>query len=429
MCFCVIPDETQFSDFLMFEEEYKTMKQHNKHVYLCRVTTRILALLICVSLTTISALPQKISVVGKLDSGKTIAVPVAVAPTPILFGENPSCAKLNTNNPGYPELAHIISDYELKLNFTPPIGVSGPYQFVTNSPTQILNGIPDANNSVTIEGLQQNQINFTSTKGISAVIIEGETKSYVYPYPTPTFSGMNLQSPDNGLQPIRFVSFCYYTPATVTIIKQVQTYDGGNASPQAFAFTATNFGTSNFSLVDNNAQPADRITNNAVYSFGAANPINVIESTLASWSLSDLDCVETAGGGGLGFPNLPNLQNTTTSLADRKATIVAEQGENITCTYSNLQSRPTAGSAYISGRVLTETGLPVKRAAVTVFNANTLESQTVYSNAFGFYRVDNLPVSNFYIVTVAHGKRSFLNNPVSFTLSDNLSEINFTASY
>ena len=97
--------------------------------------------------------------------------------------------------------------------------------------------------------------------------------------------------------------------------------------------------------------------------------------------------------------------------------------------YSFLQMVPTSATASISGRVLTETGLPVKRAEISVFNSNTLETRIVYTNALGFYRIENLPVNDFYILTVSHGKRSFYNNSQSFTLSDNLTEVNFTANY
>jgi subtilisin family serine protease len=40
------------------------------------------------------------------------------------------------------------------------------------------------------------------------------------------------------------------TPGSVTIIKEVMTVDGGTASSESFSYTATNLGTSSFSLVD-----------------------------------------------------------------------------------------------------------------------------------------------------------------------------------
>jgi hypothetical protein len=404
------------------------MKRDNKYVLINRLIAQVLILFICLPLVAVNSNAQKIYSGRDLNVEASDSQSLAPTPTPILFGDNPSCAKLNTNNANFPEFDHIISDYELRLNYTPPIGPSGPHPFTTGD-IRVLNGIPDPNNFVTIEGLVRNRFNWTSTKGISAIIVKGGSKSFVYPYPEPAFDGQGLTTPDNSIPSIDFISFCYFTPATVTIIKEVQTFNGGNASTQAFPFTATNFGTANFSLVDNNAPPADRITNVNLYNYGAANAITVTEGSVGGWSLSDLSCVETAGGGGGGFPNLPNVQNSTTSFGNRRATIVLEQGENVVCTFKNLQAVPTAASAFVSGRVLTETGLPLRRAAVSVFNANTLETQTVYTNQLGYYRFDNLMVNNFYIVTVSHGKRAFSNNSQSFTLNDNLAEINFYALY
>jgi aqualysin 1 len=96
--------------------------------------------------------------------------------------------------------------------------------------------------------------------------------------------------------------------------------------------------------------------------------------------------------------------------------------------YSYMQLAPTAATASISGRVTSAAGLPLRRAAVSVFNANTLETKTVYTNNLGYYRVEGLPVNNFYVVTVGH-KRTFANNSQSFTLNDNLTEVNFVALY
>jgi hypothetical protein len=400
-------------------------------------SSRIFTLSICVLFIVAAFVTTNSTAQGLLsaDNRKTataLSDSFAPAPTPILLGYGINCAKLNLNGPNYPQFTHIVSDYELKLNFTPPPGLSGPYPFTSEadpSYPRILNGIPDENNSVSIDHLTGNIFNWTSTRPISAVIVQADVKAFVYPYPQPTYASEGLTTPDKGTLGITSISFCYYTPATVTIIKEVETFSGGNASTQAFPFSATNFTPANFALVDNNSQPADRITNSQIYSFGAANAVTVTELPVPVWSLGDLDCAETAGGGGNGFPNLPNIQNSSISFADAKATIVLEEGENVTCTFRNVQAQPTAASASVSGRVLTETGLPLSRAAVTIFNANTLQSQTVYTNPLGFYRFDYLPVNNFYILSVAHGKRSFINNSLSFNLDDNLSEINFYAQY
>ncbi|CAN5502498.1 hypothetical protein BH10ACI1_BH10ACI1_19440 [soil metagenome] len=211
-------------------------------------------------------------------------------------------------------------------------------------------------------------------------------------------------------------------PGTVTIIKEVQTFNGGDSINLAFPFTATNFGTANFSLVDNNSQPQDRIANPSVISFGAVNTITVTESTVAGWTLADLTCVETAGG-------LPNVQNSTTNLGTRTATIIVEEGENVTCTFKNLQLVPTAATASIRGQVLTVQGMPVSKAVISLFNASTSEMRTIQTNPFGYYSFEDLEVGNFYVLTINSKRYVFNNNTISFVLNENLENVNFEGGY
>lgn len=350
-------------------------------------------------------------------------IPVA----PIYFPENPTCKSLNdSDNPAF---ARITTDYELKLNFEPPVGSSAVYPF-TSSPVapfiRELIGPPSPADSVTLD---RRGVGFewTASRGISAAIVSGENGSNVYVYPQAAFGGSDLKAP--GVRHISHVTFCYFVPAKVTIIKEVQTFNGGNSSSTAFPFTATNFTPANFSLVDNNSPPADRVTNSAVYSFGAANAVRVTQAQVNPWSLGDIFCVETAGGGDGGdFPDLPNSQNTTYSLAARSANIVLEQGENVTCTFSSvLIDLPVAAS--ISGRITTETGLPVSRALISIQNVTRNETRIVYANAFGYYRFNDLQAYDQYVLTVSHGKRDFPNNSRSITLNGDLSGVNFVAVY
>lgn len=212
-------------------------------------------------------------------------------------------------------------------------------------------------------------------------------------------------------------------PGQVTIIKEVQTFAGSNAATTSFPFTATNLGTSNFSLVDNNAQPADRFVNSGISLFGAGNIITVTESLVMGWSLNGAPvCVETAGG-------LPNIINTTTDLGTRTATIIVEEGENVTCTFSNLQIVPTAATASIRGQVLTELGYPVAKARITLYNSGTFETRTVETSPFGYYSIEDLPVGNFYILTVNSKRYVFNNNTHSFVLNEDMENVNFTGGY
>jgi hypothetical protein len=381
------------------------------------------SLLICLFLTNVSATAQKRSLLDESPVKEEATESSIESVSPIFWNGNPSCKSLNDSNDS--RLAHITTDFELKLD-SPLFPFNGNYNFVNDDPRQFYigpNGLGD-NNVETKTNSSRDTLWWESSLAISAVIVKGGSNANVYPYPQGAFSDSNLKTPlQNNRRPdISHITFCFYVPAKVTIIKEVQTFDQTNASTQAFPFTATNFGVSNFSLIDNNSQPADRISK-FVYSFGASKAVTVTESLVQNWSLDSITCTETSGFG------LPNAQNSSVSVANRKATIVLEQGEKVTCKFKNLQVAPSAASAFVSGRVLTETGLPLRRAAVSIFNANTLETQTVYTNQLGYYRVDNLPVNDFYIVSVAHGKRAFSNNSQSFTLSDNLTDINFFVLY
>ena len=138
--------------------------------------------------------------------------------------------------------------------------------------------------------------------------------------------------------------------------------------------------------------------------------------------MGDLTCVETSGG-------LPNTQNTTTNLGTRTATIIVEEGENVTCTFKNLQIAPTAATASISGQALTAQGLPVSRAVISLFNTSTSETRTVRTSSFGYYSFEDLPVGNFYILTINSKRYVFDNNTLSFVLNENLQNLDFTGGY
>lgn len=62
----------------------------------------------------------------------------------------------------------------------------------------------------------------------------------------------------------------------------------------------------------------------------------------------------------------------------------------------------------INGRVVSANGRSVRRATVTIMNLNTLDSQTRMTNDFGYFRVDNLPIIDIYLVVVRSKGYSFL---------------------
>jgi hypothetical protein len=71
----------------------------------------------------------------------------------------------------------------------------------------------------------------------------------------------------------------------------------------------------------------------------------------------------------------------------------------------------------INGRVVTSNGGGIRRAYVTLINLTTLETQTRPTNDFGYFRFNDLPISDLYLVTVSSKRHSFTpsNQLVQFT--------------
>ena len=74
----------------------------------------------------------------------------------------------------------------------------------------------------------------------------------------------------------------------------------------------------------------------------------------------------------------------------------------------NLQAQFEV-NGWITGRVVTPGGAGVRRATVYVSNLRSLESQTRTTNDFGYFRFNDLSITDRYLVTVS-GKRNFVRN-------------------
>ena len=215
-------------------------------------------------------------------------------------------------------------------------------------------------------------------------------------------------------------------PGSVKIIKLVTNLNLTYSSVFSFGFTSSaNFGTTSFSLID--SDPAQfggaSQTNSNVLLFGAANTITVTELPTPGgiYSLGGLNCVETAGG-------LPNILNTTVNFATSTASIIVEEGESITCTFSSTQLIPSAALASITGRVLTADGSGIRGARLVLTDVNTGEVRYATSSSFGYYDFSELTVENFYVLTISSKRYSFLNDSRSFTLNGDLSDVDFVTS-
>jgi hypothetical protein len=227
-------------------------------------------------------------------------------------------------------------------------------------------------------------------------------------------SPYHMRVTNSGGQDRSINSDAIVVPATLHILKEVTLAGGGTASLVSFPFTATGLSSGNFSLVDNDVVGPDRFDDLNLMTFGSGNAKTVTESLVAGWTLADLACVETAGG-------LPNTVNSTVNLATRTATIIAERGELITCTFRNQQLTPSAANAIIAGRVVDGSGRGIPRVAIRVLNAATSEYRTTLTNPFGYYRIEDLPVGNFYVLSASSKSYTFLNNDLVFTLIEDSS--------
>ena len=181
----------------------------------------------------------------------------------------------------------------------------------------------------------------------------------------------------------------------------------------AFQFNATNLAASNFTL-----QPNNQFDDSNVTDYGTANMITVTEAPVYGWTLSSISCVETSGGS-------PNVANSTVDLANRKANIVVEPGEQVECTFTSEQIVPTASNAAISGRIVNRVGAGVKGARLILLDVQSGRSFIVTSNSFGYYSFRDIPVSRLYTLSASGVKTLVGDNVRTFTLSGDLHDVNF----
>jgi hypothetical protein len=112
-------------------------------------------------------------------------------------------------------------------------------------------------------------------------------------------------------------------------------------------------------------------------------------------------------------------------MATRSANIVAEAGEDITCTFTSDELAPTASTASVTGRVTRFDGMGVRGVTIMLVNGNTGVAQTTLTNSFGYYRFSELPVGVLYVMSIQQGRRSLANNVRSFTLDGDMSDMDF----
>ncbi len=206
-----------------------------------------------------------------------------------------------------------------------------------------------------------------------------------------------------GNQDLALQAAAVIPSGAVFVKKVVNTLDGTGNAVFAFPFTATaNFGTTSFSLIDDNAGPGvDTQQSQAITSFGAGNTITVNEGPgPTGWTLADVNCVESG------------VQDSTKSPSLGPASIIVQVGEVVTCTFTNTQLIPSASNVSVSGQVLNQFGqpLPNVRVALTDIQGAT---RTVLTSSFGHYRFDEVESGQVYVISASSKRYTFQSQVLS----------------
>jgi hypothetical protein len=204
------------------------------------------------------------------------------------------------------------------------------------------------------------------------------------------------------------------TTGIIKVRKRAVSTSGGTSATTAFPYAATNISTTSFSLIGN-----QEFTDTNVSASGTT--IAVTESDVPGWRLASVQCVEVGGGP-------PNIPNTTVDLTAHRANIRVEDGETVTCTFTSEELAPTAAHASVGGKIVDIRGRGVRGVTLSLFDATTGVTRYTTTTSFGYYSFDELDVSEFYILTAYATKRhTIINNERSFTLSDDLVNVDFLA--
>ena len=264
-----------------------------------------------------------------------------------------------------------------------------------------------------------NALNSTATTGILTGVDATTANRLVYswmsgspppPTPTPTPTATPTPTPTATPTPTPTPT----ASGTLRIKKRVRDQNGGTSSSTAFPYQATNISTPTFTLISNQEFTDSNVP-------AGAQVVAVTESSVEGWRLDSVECVEVAG-------TTPNIPNTTVDLANHRANIIVESGEQVTCTFTSEELAPTAGEGEIGGRILDARGMGVRGVSLSLFNANSGETVYATTNNFGYYSFTGLELTNFYVVTAFGTKRySIPDNERSFSLNDNRFNVDFLA--
>jgi len=199
----------------------------------------------------------------------------------------------------------------------------------------------------------------------------------------------------------------------VTFVKEVQTANLTNGSTQSFAFTATGMSPTNFSLVDNNVVGPDRIS----VAVSPSTTVTATEAVTLGWTLADITCTGTAAG------------NININFAGGTVGVTPQSGQNVVCTFKNLQLGASAAKVTVSGRATLMDSKGIGGAVITIHDLGTGTVRSVTTNTFGYYSIPEVEIGNFYMVTVSHRRYRFAESSRFFTLENDLAGVDFVGGF
>ena len=129
------------------------------------------------------------------------------------------------------------------------------------------------------------------------------------------------------------------------------------------------------------------------------------------------------GGGESSAPEFSVVGTTAQTIAGPGASSAAFR---VKSGFWTSTLAPTAASAAIGGRVLTADGRGIRNALVTLTDQSGAIRHAV-TGTFGFYRFEDLPVGQVYILTVTSRRFQFPEPTRVVTLQDSIENLDFTA--
>lgn len=130
-----------------------------------------------------------------------------------------------------------------------------------------------------------------------------------------------------------------------------------------------------------------------------------------------------ATGGGSGMGGNFTLDGTA---GQRVAGGTAEPSYSVYSGFWTPSLTPTAASVPIGGRIITAAGTGIRNVRLTLTNSRG-EIRSALTGPFGYYRFDDVPVGEVYVLTISSKRYVFPGSPAIVNVSDELFDLDFIA--